>query len=605
MRTSWLAMLLLVANAVGAADGDLDPSFGTGGKVVTTLADHAGAADVAIQDDGKIVVVATLQSNDPLIAPAMAVVRYLPTGALDTSFAGVGWVAAQVDTFGGGGRAVAIQPDGHILALGQTQAVTHGASIMFLMRYDADGIPDASFGVGGMVQFPALVVIAGDVAPTTGDTILVTELDASASFATETRVRRLLADGTPDSSFGTAGSVAVPLTNFSLAPEMAFRADGTIVLGSAQIVAVTPAIVSAFAAARLLPAGAMDTSFGTGGVSPAFGDTHYVQGGGANGIALQSDERLVLAGATSGHFALVGMGADGGTDASFGTGGVFSDAFAPSANAIAAVGGNRFVAAGGGGAEFALARVTASAALDPSFGTGGKVLTSFGDSFASANGLAVQDDGALVAVGTTGSASGSRIALARYLVVPPCADTDGDGLCDAADECPDGALFSSARLDATDSSGTACDDRLLLTGAVDVPLTPAIDPAATGLRAVVRNGMGEALLDDTLPAGPYAGGTRTGWRVRTSPGGTTWRFSRPADAGAVSRAVVRRRTNAPGVLKIRVKGAAICFAAPVSSLPLSATVVLRPDGQCGEARFPGAPQPACASRSGGSRIVCR
>src|SRR4030095_1051181 len=124
------------------------------------------------------------------------------------------------------------------------------------------------------------------------------------------------------------------------------------------------------------------TSFSSDGVSPTFGDTQYVEGG-ANGIALQSDERIVLAGAKGGSFALGGRGVNGGADASFGTAGVFTDSFAPSANAITAVGGDKFVAAGGGGAEFALARVTGSGALDPSFGTGGKVVTSFGDSFGS------------------------------------------------------------------------------------------------------------------------------------------------------------------------------------------------------------------------------
>jgi hypothetical protein len=153
----------------------------------------------------------------------------------------------------------------------------------------------------------------------------------------------------------------------------------------------------------------------------------------------------------------------------------------------------------------------------------------------------------------------------------------------------------------------ACDDRVALNGAFDAPLTP-IDPVATGLRAVIRNGIGATVIDDTLPTGAYDGATRTGWRVRASASRTTWSFSRPADAGPVSRAVLQQRANAPG-LKIRVKGTKACFAAPVSSLPLSASVVLTPpqavDGQCGEARFPGPPEAACVSQAGGARIVCR
>lgn len=594
-----LSTLLMLGSPGHAADGDLDPAFGTAGKVVTTIAPFGDAADVALQGDGKIVVIGTLRASDPSVPPAMVVLRYLSSGALDTSFASVGYVTAQVDIFGGSGRAVAVQPDGRILALGQTGQITHGSSAMFVVRYDPDGTPDATFGAGGMVQFPSLVLNAGDVALGPGGTILVAELSAGAAFNTFTRVWRLQAGGAMDSTFGSAGSVVVPLVNFGVAPEMALRADGKIVVASAQIVQVTPAILTAFGAARLLPAGTVDTTFGTGGASPAFGDAQYIAGS-ASGVALQADERLVLAGAAAGGFALLGMGANGGLDASFGSGGLFTDGFAPGANAIVAVDGG-FVAAGGGGAEFALVRVSTSGTLDPSFGSGGKVMTSFDESFSSVAALTVQPDGSIVAAGTIGSSSASSIALARYLV---CPDSDGDELCDAIDECPDGASFTSARLVATDLATVGCDDRFTLNGTFTPPPSPPIDPMTAGLRVVVRNAAGDALVDETVPAGAYDNGTRAGWRVYTTGTSMTWKFVRPAGGGAVRRAVVKKRARTGDALKIGVKGSAVCFAAP-SSLPLSATVVLTPPraltGQCGEVHFAGA---ACASRAGGQRIVC-
>lgn len=103
---------LLRCGVSAAADGDLDPSFGTLGKVTTSLATFSDAADVAIQGDGKIVVVGTLTSDTFGEPPAMVVARYSSAAVLDPDFNGVGYVTAQVPTFGGSGRALVIHRRG-------------------------------------------------------------------------------------------------------------------------------------------------------------------------------------------------------------------------------------------------------------------------------------------------------------------------------------------------------------------------------------------------------------------------------------------------------------------------------------------------------------
>jgi uncharacterized delta-60 repeat protein len=68
-----------------SAAGDLDPSFGNGGKVVTDFSSNEdGASAVAIQSDGKIVVggTSTAQRGNPDFALA----RYNTDGSLDSSF---------------------------------------------------------------------------------------------------------------------------------------------------------------------------------------------------------------------------------------------------------------------------------------------------------------------------------------------------------------------------------------------------------------------------------------------------------------------------------------------------------------------------------------
>ena len=102
----------LLAVPAAAAPGDLDPGFGTDGKVVTDL-ESAGATAVAIQTNGKIVVGGTSGAPDRDFTLA----RYLPEGSLDPIFDGDGVVTTDFGLFDAV-RAVAIQADGKILAAG-------------------------------------------------------------------------------------------------------------------------------------------------------------------------------------------------------------------------------------------------------------------------------------------------------------------------------------------------------------------------------------------------------------------------------------------------------------------------------------------------------
>jgi uncharacterized delta-60 repeat protein len=90
-----------VGIAMGAA-GDLDPTFSGDGKVVTPMgSDQDLGRAVAIDSQGRIVVAGGTE-NAPNFNVAIA--RYRPNGALDTSFAGDGKVrtaiGASSDAFG-------------------------------------------------------------------------------------------------------------------------------------------------------------------------------------------------------------------------------------------------------------------------------------------------------------------------------------------------------------------------------------------------------------------------------------------------------------------------------------------------------------------------
>jgi uncharacterized delta-60 repeat protein len=120
------------------------------------------AFETAIQSDGKIVAVGSSNGD-------IALARYLPNGALDTSFGSVGKRTTNLGTATDLGSAVAIQADGRIVVAGQT------GNDMAVLRYTADGNLDSDFGTNGVVtiDFAGEFDVAYDVAVRPGGGIVV------------------------------------------------------------------------------------------------------------------------------------------------------------------------------------------------------------------------------------------------------------------------------------------------------------------------------------------------------------------------------------------------------------------------------------------------
>ena len=116
-------IVAITASAAGQA-GHLDSTFGTGGiatqqTVITQLTNVFSVGGVAIQGDGKIVVVGAVPGNHDFNVPA--VLRFLSNGNLDTTF-GANGVFVLPSSFGSYAT-VAIQSDGKILADTNAQAI--------------------------------------------------------------------------------------------------------------------------------------------------------------------------------------------------------------------------------------------------------------------------------------------------------------------------------------------------------------------------------------------------------------------------------------------------------------------------------------------------
>ncbi|MDG2038845.1 MAG: fibronectin type III domain-containing protein [Luminiphilus sp.] len=141
---------LLMACPVAAAEGDLDTTFDSDGKVTTAIGSSRDfASAVAIQSDGKIVAAGHSPSGSSFDTVDFALVRYNTDGTLDTNFDSDGKVTTDIG-IGDNAYSVAIQSDGKIVAAGFTYP-GGGPADFALERYNTYGTLDTSFDSDGKV----------------------------------------------------------------------------------------------------------------------------------------------------------------------------------------------------------------------------------------------------------------------------------------------------------------------------------------------------------------------------------------------------------------------------------------------------------------------
>jgi uncharacterized delta-60 repeat protein len=276
------------------SDGSLDSSFGSGGQV---LLDFYGLKDavngVAIQSDGKIVAAGyCLVSADQC---DFALARFNPDGSADTSFGSQGRVNTNLFNRCDEAYAIAIQSDGRIvLAGGTSEPITFGD--FGLARYNSDGTLDLTFGTGGKIktdfsggsEYASAVAIQPD-----GKIVAVGETYGYATGSYDDfALARYNVDGSLDASFGTDGKVS---TDFFSSPDYAYdvllQPDGRIIaIGRAATTTYAESLD--FALARYNSDGSLDTSFGLNGKvnTDFFGDDS------AQRAVLTANGRVIAAG---------------------------------------------------------------------------------------------------------------------------------------------------------------------------------------------------------------------------------------------------------------------------------------------------------------------
>jgi uncharacterized delta-60 repeat protein len=403
---------------LGPSDpGALDPTFGSGGTVATPLIgsdDHVGG--LALQGDGKLVVAGSSFNGSNY---NFAVVRYNPSGTLDTSFGTGGKVVTPIGPGDARGLSVALQRDGRILLGGY--AHTNTTVDFAVVRYHADGALDTTFGSGGKVTTPVSTDSGWGHSVTTqsdGKILVAGYVGNPERFA----LVRYNSNGSLDTAFGNEGAVTMGISRRNFSQGVVVQEDGKVLLagfcehenGSID-----------FALARFLADGTPDATFGTDGkVATPVGIANDF----GWSVAVQGDRKILVAGSAdttgNGHsdFALVRYLPDGNLDASFGSRGkVTTDCasgLSDSGNSLTLQSDGKIVVAGscdnGENQDFAVARYLADGTLDSSFGNGGKIVTPLGDSNDYGRAIVVQPDGKMVVAGDSYRGTNSHFALVRY-----------------------------------------------------------------------------------------------------------------------------------------------------------------------------------------------
>lgn len=383
-------------------DGSLDTTFDGDGKKTINMGGVNDCSDLALQDDGKII----LAGTNGTINNDFAVARLNPDGSLDSSFDGDGKLSTGFGSWEEYGRAVAVGRDGKIVVAGYS---SDGALVA---RYLPNGALDSSFDGDGQRTIAGLSGSIRDVQIRPDGRIVLLGTHTSPDKDTKFALYRLNVNGSDDTSFDGDGNAFIDLGGNDMGYSLALQPDGRILAygqSDTKMVLI-----------RLW----QDATFDSGGRQTLGFDEPLIGPGSrqsGNALAIQSDGKLVVAGqienasSTNTDMALARFLPDGRLDTSFGTLGRITYGFGghQAARALAIQSDGKIVVAGytypisGGNKDFMVARFNPDGTPDGSFGLGGFTVTDFlgGDDYGWA--VALTPDEKIVVAGTVVAGAGT------------------------------------------------------------------------------------------------------------------------------------------------------------------------------------------------------
>ena len=294
-------------------NGTLDQNFGSGGKIqlITGIGIYPYSYNgpyPAIQPDGKILFAYTILNSDSNFDYALT--RLNTDGSIDTTFGSNGTVQTDYDsTKFDFIYSIVVQPDRRII-LGGSAGTTP-----FLVRYQATGIIDSSFGVNGKVTVPSLFNLRNMTLLPSGQILIRTG---------SLQLLRLTSDGQIDTTFHSP-VYNLPHAEYNIS-SMASWNDGSIFLGGDTMNLNNNSNTTSFLI-KLTPSDSMDTSFNSCGYT----FDNILANSSISAIAIASDGSIFVSG-SAGYMENINTAysiyvtkymQNGSTDSSFGNNGSF------------------------------------------------------------------------------------------------------------------------------------------------------------------------------------------------------------------------------------------------------------------------------------------
>jgi uncharacterized delta-60 repeat protein len=309
-----LSLAMSVCAQAARADGQLDPSFGSGGRVDLSLVNSSGtegAVSVLQRGDGRFITVGAGEGK------GIWVTQDLANGALDGGFGTTSGTYFLQSRYSSASAAVR-EPNGSIVLAGGEESISPGFDTL-IARLTPQGALDPSFG--------------NDPPNPTGDGISVFDLggdDLAEGIAIDSNGRIIIAgrtgstsshdvllarfnsDGSIDAGFGGPTGVHTDLGGNDIGTNVATQGERIVVLANSG--PNTDVL-------GYRPNGTLDPAFGGGdGIAPV----NFPAGTESNALLIQPDGRIVVAGSHSTNAYIARLQPDGSQDTSFGSGGVTS-----------------------------------------------------------------------------------------------------------------------------------------------------------------------------------------------------------------------------------------------------------------------------------------
>lgn len=288
------------------SNGLPDNSFGTGGQVSTTLPGTENrVSKVVSQADGKILVAG---STGNLHKTNMTLIRYTATGELDTTFSTDGiMTVSDIGTFSTA-SGLALQDDGKVILAGNC---LRNDSDFCMIRLQQNGTPDFTFGAGGIVYLDMLKSdFCHALALQSDGKILLGGRTGSTDSEYNIALARFNSNGQLDTTFGHLGRIIKDIGSFDAIYALDIQKDGKIIAAGKA---------SGLMVARYNVTGHLDSSFGSDGI------LIMNRADNAQDVAIQKDGKIITVSTNENDLLRIGrILPTGAADTDFASGGVAS-----------------------------------------------------------------------------------------------------------------------------------------------------------------------------------------------------------------------------------------------------------------------------------------